>query len=257
MGSGDARRHVPALPPVGGNAAGAAYCHHYLVTENCCRRRKSLALTWTAGYTRPRMVTDAIHPSCRLALTHPTTRQPDNPTTRQPDNPTTRQPDNPTTRQPDNPTTRQPDNPTTRQPDNPTTRQPDNPTTRQPDNPTTRQPDNPTTRQPDNPTTRQPDNPTTRQPDNPTTARAASYPLRQPCSGRPLGPGAERTIDPRGAHPPRIRASNGRRSPPRTPPVHTSTRRDACPAVTHRWVPRPTATPRGVGRHAQVKGGKR
>ena len=96
MGSGDARRHVPALPPVGGNAAGAAYCHHYLVTENCCR--KSLALTWTAGYTRPRMVTDAIHPSCRL--THPTTRQPDNPTTRQPDNPTTRQPDNPTTRQP-------------------------------------------------------------------------------------------------------------------------------------------------------------
>ena len=36
MGSGDTRRHVPALPPVGGNAAGAAYCHHYLVTENCC-----------------------------------------------------------------------------------------------------------------------------------------------------------------------------------------------------------------------------
>ena len=35
MGNGDARRHVPALPPVGGNAAGAAYCHHYLVTENC------------------------------------------------------------------------------------------------------------------------------------------------------------------------------------------------------------------------------
>ena len=36
MGNGDARRHVPAPPPVGGNAAGAAYCHHYLVTENCC-----------------------------------------------------------------------------------------------------------------------------------------------------------------------------------------------------------------------------
>ena len=32
---GDARRYVPAPPPVGGNAAGAAYCHHYLVTENC------------------------------------------------------------------------------------------------------------------------------------------------------------------------------------------------------------------------------
>ncbi len=110
------------------------------------RVRSPLALTWAAGYTRPRMVTDAIHPSCRLAL------------------------------------------------------QPDNPTTRQPDNPTTRQPDNPTTRQPDNPTTRQPDNPTTRQPDN---RAPLAEPLRQPRSGRPLGPGAERTIDPRGIHPPR------------------------------------------------------
>ena len=137
------------------------------------RSSARLALTWAAGYTRPRMVTDAIHPSCRLALR---TRQPDNPTTRgrrlhSPGRPATL--DNPTygdRDHPDNPTATDselgrpladsPDNPTTRR----TTRQPDNPTTRQPDNPTTRQPDNPTTRQPDNPTTRQPDNPTTRQP---------------------------------------------------------------------------------------------
>ena len=29
-------------PPVGGNAAGAAYCHHYLVTENCWGYTRSL-----------------------------------------------------------------------------------------------------------------------------------------------------------------------------------------------------------------------
>ena len=126
MGSGDARRHVPALPPVGGNAAGAAYCHHYLVTENCCPVTSALALTWRLGYARRRMVTDVIHPSRRpplshrlssslaptreraytrprmgtdtiepsrrLGVTHPTTRLPDYPTTRLPDYPTTRLP---------------------------------------------------------------------------------------------------------------------------------------------------------------------
>ena len=62
-----------------------------------------LALTWATGYTRPRMGTDAIQPSHRRPVMHPTTRLPDYPTTRLPDYPTTRLPDYPT-----HPTTRLP-----------------------------------------------------------------------------------------------------------------------------------------------------
>ena len=67
-------------------------------------------------YTRPRMGTVAIHPNRCRALSQPTTRLPDYPTTRLPDYPTTRLPDYPTTRLPDYPTTRLPDYPTTRLP---------------------------------------------------------------------------------------------------------------------------------------------
>ena len=194
------------------------------------RVRSPLALTWAAGYTRPRMVTDAIHPSCRLAL-----------------------PDNPTTRQPDNPTTRQPDNPTTRQPDNPTTRQPDNPTTRQPDNPTTRQPDNPTTRQPDNPTTRQPDNPTTRQPDNRASLASRSGNRAAADHSAPV------------LSAPSIRVAHTRHASARPtadevgPELHQSTpARVATPAGSHTQMGAASdRPPRGVGRHAQVKGGMR
>ena len=38
----------------------------------------------------------------------------------------------------------------------------------------------------------------------------------------------QRTTLPRGTQPPRVRASNGRRSRPQTPPVHTSMRSHAC-----------------------------
>ena len=51
--------------------------------------RWPLAQRGAVGYACLRMVTDAIHPSGRLALTHPTTRLPDYPTTRLPDYPTT------------------------------------------------------------------------------------------------------------------------------------------------------------------------
>ena len=54
--------------------------------------REVLALTWATGYTRPRMGTDAIQPSHRRPVMHPTTRLPDYPTTRLPDYPTTRLP---------------------------------------------------------------------------------------------------------------------------------------------------------------------
>ena len=46
--------------------------------------RWPLAQRGAVGYACLRMVTDAIHPSGRLALTHPTTRLPDYPTTRLP-----------------------------------------------------------------------------------------------------------------------------------------------------------------------------
>ena len=69
MGSGDARRHVPALPPVGGNAAGAAYCHHYLVTENCWSPKKPLALSWRVCEDDGVMRSDASLRSGRSRLT--------------------------------------------------------------------------------------------------------------------------------------------------------------------------------------------
>ena len=55
-----------------------------------------LTRIWTRLYTRPRMGTDAIQPSRRLAVTRltdlPTYRLPDYPTTRLPDYLTARQP---------------------------------------------------------------------------------------------------------------------------------------------------------------------
>ena len=79
MGSGDTRRHVPALPPVGGNAAGAAYCHHYLVTENCCTLPEALATSFALVYARPCMgddMTPAQPPASANAPDYPTTRLP-------------------------------------------------------------------------------------------------------------------------------------------------------------------------------------
>ena len=87
MGSGDARRHVPALPPVGGNAAGAAYCHHYLVTENCCAGKTLVDTTLllcssvseSAMYVcKERPVHSPLYPPC-TSPTHTITARADHP----------------------------------------------------------------------------------------------------------------------------------------------------------------------------------
>ena len=75
MGTVIARRYVPAPPPVGGNAAGAAYCHQYLFTENCCDRVGELdCLPRAVDYCilmGTVMRDDTSQRSHRLAVTQP------------------------------------------------------------------------------------------------------------------------------------------------------------------------------------------
>ena len=67
-----------------GCGCGGARQEHGAVGKAPSHHREVLALTWATGYTRPRMGTDAIQPSHRRPVMHPTTRLPDYPTTRLP-----------------------------------------------------------------------------------------------------------------------------------------------------------------------------